>query len=827
MAKRTAFVKSALMILLVITLLLSGPLSHAQGNQLVFISPPMDIKPYSPAVLTLAVPETGTLRVYAQIKHEKVPLFPVQKVGAGELSLPFEGLSASGEPLYRGDALIIAELSGETQSHQAEQPLRILKPAPAIMYAIVAREALPAQGGDDLIVDYQLTSARQMYVAIYPADRPDNPIRTWTLEPKDELPRRFRWDKTSGGQPAVPGDYMITFSLKNSLQPAIVKAFTLTAELPPAPQFEPANPGDFLPQSMDDASVWRAMMAPITVLDIGDMQHQSVYAEASESSEVLGKVHGQTAGLEVLETGVNGFTRVRTARHDDGAIITGFVPEKKLMVIRPDNRFGLLIDKQSQSLRLYESGSYKGTLAVSTGVYVPPGKDSFETISGAFITQDRIATFRQDGFQYDYAMRIDGGNLLHQLGYRSKGGQDFSEHQAGLGAKGSHGCVRIDNRINDHLINAWWLYANLPRGTKVLVVEDASLLGLVPEASPVPTATPEPISSPTATTSLNTVPPATSSIIPHDIAITLSFAGDCVLGSEENTRKQPESFDSIVAEKGFSWPFSGFSDYFAQDDLTLVNLENVLMNSAQDRNMKRLHNFRGTTDFAQILKIGSVELVNVANNHYPDYGAAGKKSTRNALEAVGLPYAGYNWLHVYEKQGIRIGFGGIRETIYHQDKNRIRREVEKLKADGCHYVVYTMHAGEEYASGHNALQTEIAHAAIDAGANLVIGHHPHVPQGIEMYNGGLIFYSLGNFIFGGNLALSTFDALAAQITLYYSDETLTNTQVQLIPVITSGTIPANDFRPIPASGDDKQRILDTINADSDQVYPDTFTLTGL
>ena len=96
-----------------------------------------------------------------------------------------------------------------------------------------------------------------------------------------------------------------------------------------------------------------------------------------------------------------------------------------------------------------------------------------------------------------------------------------------------------------------------------------------------------------------------------------------------------------------------------------------------------------------------------------------------------------------------------------------------------------------------------------------------------MYNDGLIFYSLGNFIFGGNLALSTFDSLAVQARLYFSQGVLTQTQVQLIPLITSGTAPQNDFRPIPAQGEDKQRILAIVNNDSDFVYPELFTLPAL
>jgi len=128
----------------------------------------------------------------------------------------------------------------------------------------------------------------------------------------------------------------------------------------------------------------------------------------------------------------------------------------------------------------------------------------------------------------------------------------------------------------------------------------------------------------------------------------------------------------------------------------------------------------------------------------------------------------------------------------------------------------------EYEERHNELQTLMARMAIDAGADLVIGHHPHVVQGIEEYEGGLIFYSLGNLVFGGNLELSTFDGLVAQVTLDFEGEELLETAVRLIPVITSGERPANDFRPVIAQGEDKARILDTIRADSEKAYPERF-----
>lgn len=803
--------------LVMLAVLLFGLLPAYAGAGEFSISLMGDIRPYAPSAITLTLPESGELSVSALAGQERIVLFPAHQAQAGTLSLPFEGLSASKEPIPRGDLVLIAKLTSATQLYEQQLTAKVSKPAPAIQYAILAREFLPARGGEDLIADYQLTSARQLNVSIARAESPDAPMRSWALLPKDELPRRFRWDKTIAGEPAEPGDYIITFSLKGSPQPALSRAFTLTAQDAVTPGILPANPGEWLPLSMDDQSVWKAITAPTVMVDIGELDHQNIFAEPKPKSRILGFVHGQTAGLEILEPGIDGFARVRAARHGDGAIITGYVPERKLKVIIPDTRYGLLIDKASQTLRLYAAGEYVGSLAVSTGVYEPPGDNSFKTVSGAFLTQDRIANFRQEGFQYDYAIRIDGGNLLHQIGYQVKGERDFSQQQASLGEKGSHGCVRIDNRPNGQLINAWWLYANLPRNTKVLVVEDAAKLGLTPAAT-----------APVAATPLQTMAPFTvQKEVSGDVTITLSFAGDCVLGSEEATRGQPDSFDSIVADKGFSWPFSGFTEYFTQDDLTMVNLETVLMNGKRDRNLQRLHNFRGPAEFAGILTAGSVEAVNIANNHYPDYGTAGKRSTRDALTAAGVAYAGYSALYVYEKDGVRVGFGGIRETIYHQDKSRIAREVAELKDASSQYVVYTIHAGEEYAPIHNAIQTEMARAAIDAGANLVIGHHPHVPQGIEAYDDGLIFYSLGNFIFGGNLTLSTFDSLAVQLILQFDEGILRQTQVQLVPILTSGAAPGNDFRPIPAQGEDKRRILETVNRDSDQPYPEVFIMPAL
>ncbi len=301
---------------------------------------------------------------------------------------------------------------------------------------------------------------------------------------------------------------------------------------------------------------------------------------------------------------------------------------------------------------------------------------------------------------------------------------------------------------------------------------------------------------------------------PWDTAITLTFMGDCVLGSEEKSRSLPESFDSVIGDKGFEWPFSGVLHILERDDLSVINLEGVWKDDARNRSPGKQHWFRGPTDFAGMLPAGSIEAAGLANNHTRDYGRQGHDSTRQALEAAGVDYFGYGDLWTWSKNDVTIGFGGIRETTWRQHRQRPQREIAQLREMGANYIVYTIHAGKEYDNHHHQLQTDMARAIIDAGADLVVGCHPHVPQGMERYKNGLVFYSLGNFVFGGNLALTEFEAVMAQVTLGFVDQQWAETQVRLMPVFTTGAMPANDFRPILAQGKDKARILERLQQDS-------------
>ena len=151
-----------------------------------------------------------------------------------------------------------------------------------------------------------------------------------------------------------------------------------------------------------------------------------------------------------------------------------------------------------------------------------------------------------------------------------------------------------------------------------------------------------------------------------DRSVVLTFAGDCTLGSEEALRDKDYSFDSYAARYGYDYFFAGFKDIFASDDLTCVNLECVLKDDGSGEDTKKQWRFRGLTSYAAILSEGSVELVNLANNHTIDYGEQGFDSTVHALEGY-AEWCGPEHPTAVMIKGHMFGFAGCRETMYIND----------------------------------------------------------------------------------------------------------------------------------------------------------------
>lgn len=284
--------------------------------------------------------------------------------------------------------------------------------------------------------------------------------------------------------------------------------------------------------------------------------------------------------------------------------------------------------------------------------------------------------------------------------------------------------------------------------------------------------------------------------------ILLTFAGDVTLGSEENVRDHEASFDSIAAREGYGYFFEKMLPLFQSDDLTVVNLEGVLSDSARGGNAGKGYRFRGPAAMTQVLQLGSIEAVNLANNHTQDYGKTGFSATVAALDAAGVGSFAQKRVFLWEKGNVKLAFFGLNSSDFYRCRAWFRTEIPRLKSEeGVDAVIFTFHGGYEYRPTHNPRQAEYARTAIDAGADLVIMHHPHVLQGMEVYRSRSIFYSLGNFCFGGNKSVRVNETAAIRAALHFDDEgRYLGQQMTICPAHISGTSPANNFQPCPVTG---------------------------
>ena len=311
--------------------------------------------------------------------------------------------------------------------------------------------------------------------------------------------------------------------------------------------------------------------------------------------------------------------------------------------------------------------------------------------------------------------------------------------------------------------------------------------------------------------------------------ITLTFTGDCTLGTDEATRRASDSFDSVAKAKGYRYFFADFYDIFSQDDCTVVNFEGVLSDSSYGEVKDKTFCYRGPEEFADILKEGSVEAVSLANDHSKDYGGDGLLNTRRVLEEAGIGWAREEDLYILEKDGIRIAFAAVDYNIFQRSNYLIRDRLLKMQKNGeISAVVMLIHEGKEYSPKHLGRQDEFSEYFINtAGADLVIMHHPHVVQGIRILNNRSVFYSLGNFVFGGHNKVSRGDtgtnslySLVVQARMYFSDDGVyTGQQIILYPAYDSGADPLNNYQPVRITAEQAVPVWEAIQYDTEWMLP--------
>lgn len=288
---------------------------------------------------------------------------------------------------------------------------------------------------------------------------------------------------------------------------------------------------------------------------------------------------------------------------------------------------------------------------------------------------------------------------------------------------------------------------------------------------------------------------------------TITMAGDTTLGSTDDLRKRDDCFEAVAQEKGYGWFFSGLTDLFATDDLTLINFEGTLTEETEKKEKK--FNFKGPEEYTDILTLGSVEAVTVANNHTLDYGAQGREDTIANLEGAGIVVSGNGRLGVFEKNGVKVGMTGYCFP-YTDGKKDIRADVKALREMGCQIVIASFHWGSEYREDFTGEQRSIGRAAIKAGADIVVGHHPHIVQGIERYEDSYILYSVGNLVFGGNVDPDDRDAYAARVTFTVYEDHADAPELTIVPLRLTALTKGTDYRPVLAEGEEADRIVSRI-----------------
>lgn len=318
-----------------------------------------------------------------------------------------------------------------------------------------------------------------------------------------------------------------------------------------------------------------------------------------------------------------------------------------------------------------------------------------------------------------------------------------------------------------------------------------------PTETPTPTSTPTPSPTPT----------------PKCAEITFSFAGDVTLCSDLINQNSARNFFTVYERvQNDSYFFANVLPYFQEDDITLVNLEGTFSDGGTRKD--KTYAFRAPTSYVNILTSGSIEAVSLGNNHSSDYGQESYEDTLTTLDDAGI-------LHAKDAD---ICYTTVKDTkiamisIYYfplgfdGSKAMIESTIKEAKEQNAALLIISFHWGVEGDTNVNSTQQALAHYAVDCGANVVIGHHPHVLQAIEKYNGAYIVYSLANFCFGGNTNPKDKDTMIFQQTFtLLEDELQLTDDVRIIPCSISSVESPNNYQPTPQTGEEAERIMGRIN----------------
>ena len=297
--------------------------------------------------------------------------------------------------------------------------------------------------------------------------------------------------------------------------------------------------------------------------------------------------------------------------------------------------------------------------------------------------------------------------------------------------------------------------------------------------------------------------------------LTITCTGDFTIGGDSRKRKNIFE-DELKAQGGdINFIMQNMRDILTDDDMTLVNFEGTLTDSTYVPSNKRDNQFlfSAPPSYVSVLKDNGIEAVSLENNHIMDHGEEVYEETQQHLEDAGVVWSNSEHMGVYEVKGIQIAMlSYLCIDRYDQLWDKVPADIKEAKA-AYPLVIVSFHWGNELDYSPTNNQIRMGRLAVDAGADLVVGHHSHRMNPIEQYKGVYICYSLGNFCFAGNSKPSDMSSFVFQTRFRIKDGVCTPRGFRIIPIRISSRSSRNDFIPTPyTAGSNTDSVLTTLRS---------------
>ena len=742
------------------------------GNIITYGNNYFQVKTPEPGHLTISVQDD--ICVYRIMEWE---------IDSGESKISWDGCGLNREKLYPKTYTISCTMegaSGTVYTKSFNSPISFTDQS--LQYALPSSQNLYLDAPEEWFVEFRTVMDGNVIMEFNPEDKNQERI-SYTFSTDGGKINRKSFKSFKSNVLLLPGQYTVT--VYEATKPHDFISFTLLVEENIPEKATVALTGEIMPdRSMSEQEIWDIMMRPSVVVDIDFFDHQPVYDMPDSEGRSLGTLHGQTQCLKVITIEGN-WAMVGAWNHEEAEYIEGWVPLSKLKVTEPQKDYGILIDKQKQTLSLFYRGTILDTLFVSTGR--PDEKRLYqETSAGCFLTGYHRVNFSTNGKKYDFVFQYDGGNLLHQTPYQwGHNKKDFTLGRGYLGAKASHACIRIQADPGKNGINAYWLWTHIPYHTRVIILDDpVERRGMIQELK----------NGKTTYSSVSDSQKVSELEESSDDVVLFTFGGNYRPGAKQSFHQKGNSFLSFVLKEGKDKPFSGLEYIFANDDFTCISLCSP-MEKTEDTLRNNTEMNYAPAILSGIFVDSSIEGVQLSDQSVYDNRADIVKMTEDAAGEKSLIISRGKPVTVQIK-GHLFGMASCSEQEYLKNPQIIDQLINELKEKESERIIMLISWGEDKGQHHTIVQEAIARRCVLAGADLVVGSHPHSLQGIEQMMDVPVIYSTGDLLDGSTWRKPKKQYGILIRAAFHFDDSASSPNITVIPIKPYGiTSERNDYTP--------------------------------